>query len=346
MEAGNTRQLPKISVVVITKNEERNIARCLDSLMAQDYPINLWECIVVDASVDRTPSIVAEYASVRLIRSNAGFSRQRNSALEAVRFDVVAFVDADTCIPAGWLMGIAAGFARHPEAGGLAGDSFPPPGTDWMGRCIAAVGHPGGGSLGLDANLEGIREGIAFIPGCNAAFRKAALDAVGGYSLDFEYGGEDVDISRRLRAAGYCLEYEPAMGIYHQPHSPLPVYIKWNIGVGLTKYSLNRPTAKEMILEPGSPLWAVSAFILLGFIFFVHPVFAIAGVACLHLILQLYLRKQSLPYRLLLRRREKVCLDPFSIWIVVPVLVYIRQLFMNIGMWKCRNMLKNEKTDL
>ncbi len=326
--------LSGISIVVITENEEQNIGPCLNTLTAQMYPPDLHEIIVIDASTDRTPVIVSEYKSVRLIKSREGFSRQRNEALKAARFDIIAFVDADTVIPPRWLKGIATGFKEHPDAAGIAGDAFPPPGTGWLGRCIGAVGHPGGGAIGLDANTVIGVDGITFIPGCNGAFYKSALEAVGGYDLDFDTGGEDIDISRRLRAAGYRLDYESGMTIYHKPHGPLLKYAKWNIGVGVTKYSLNKPGPMRMMLERGSPVWPIFGFALLVSGLVIHPLLAMASLIGLHLALQLILRTWSRPYRLLLKRRRHVGLDRLSIWIVVPVLVYIRQFFMNIGMWK------------
>ena len=52
----------KVSVVVCTKNEERNIGRCLESLLGQKYPREDLELIVVDnKSVDRTRSIARQY---------------------------------------------------------------------------------------------------------------------------------------------------------------------------------------------------------------------------------------------------------------------------------------------
>ncbi len=325
---------PGISVIVITKNEGQNIRSCLDSLIAQEYPSNCYEIIVVDASTDRTPAIVSEYKSVGLIKSKAGFSRQRNKGLKAARFDILAFVDADTVIPAAWLKGIESGFKNHPKAAGIAGNAFPPQETSWLDRCIAAVGHPGGGSIGLDANTPITSDGITFIPGCNGAFYKTALEKVGGYDSDFDIGGEDIDISRRLRRAGYRLDYESEMTIYHRPHGPLSKYTKWNIGVGITKYLLSRPGVMTMLVEPGSLLWAIIGFALLVSGFVVKPLLVMMGLIVVYVVLQFVLRIWSRPYRLLLHRRRRVGLGRLSIWIVVPTLIYIRQLFMNIGMWK------------
>ncbi|MHA1146266.1 MAG: glycosyltransferase, partial [Candidatus Helarchaeota archaeon] len=49
---------PEVSVIVCTKNEEKNIATVLSSLLAVDYPKDKYEILIVDESKDRTPEIV------------------------------------------------------------------------------------------------------------------------------------------------------------------------------------------------------------------------------------------------------------------------------------------------
>ena len=52
-----------VSVILPTRNEEKYIAQCLDSIMAQDYPMAKVEILVVDGmSTDGTRKILAEYA--------------------------------------------------------------------------------------------------------------------------------------------------------------------------------------------------------------------------------------------------------------------------------------------
>src|SRR5258708_12671329 len=60
------------SVLVGGRNEEKHISRCLDSIIANDYPKDRMEILVIDGmSGDRTRQIVKDYASrgplVRLV---------------------------------------------------------------------------------------------------------------------------------------------------------------------------------------------------------------------------------------------------------------------------------------
>ena len=80
-----------ISVVVLTKNEEKNIVDCLESLSWCDEII-----VVDDNSEDRTLEISRKLGVKVFIRSlNQNFSQQRNFGLEKANGDWVLFVDAD-----------------------------------------------------------------------------------------------------------------------------------------------------------------------------------------------------------------------------------------------------------
>lgn len=82
----------KISACIIAKNEEKNIAKCLESI----YNV-CDEIIVVDTgSIDKTAEIAREY-SAKVIKSkwNEDFSEARNTALSYAKYDYILSIDAD-----------------------------------------------------------------------------------------------------------------------------------------------------------------------------------------------------------------------------------------------------------
>lgn len=82
--------MEKISVTIITKDEEKNIRPCLESVKWAD------EIIVVDAgSKDQTPQICAEYGAKIFVEEWQGFGRQKNIALGKVKNEWVLNLDAD-----------------------------------------------------------------------------------------------------------------------------------------------------------------------------------------------------------------------------------------------------------
>src|ERR1700722_12600293 len=56
------KELPFVTILVPARNEETKIGRCLDSLIAQDYP-NFEIVVIDDRSADRTGEIIEEYAA-------------------------------------------------------------------------------------------------------------------------------------------------------------------------------------------------------------------------------------------------------------------------------------------
>ncbi|MBV8753393.1 MAG: glycosyltransferase [Hyphomicrobiales bacterium] len=60
----NTESAPHITAIVPARDEEANIARCLDGLLAQSYPADRLRVVVVDdQSADATPAIVSAIAA-------------------------------------------------------------------------------------------------------------------------------------------------------------------------------------------------------------------------------------------------------------------------------------------
>lgn len=84
-----------LTAVVITKNEERNIERCLKSLSFADEVL-----LIDDYSTDRTVEIAKRFgAKVYKRHLNGDFASQRNFALLKAKNDWVFFVDADEVVP-------------------------------------------------------------------------------------------------------------------------------------------------------------------------------------------------------------------------------------------------------
>lgn len=102
----------KLSVIIAARNEEDNIGRTLDCLMAQDFPKELLEIIVVDDhSTDRTNEIILSYADrgVRLISLEAGDKLNSykkyaiNKAIDSSNGEIIVTTDADCRMGPHWL---------------------------------------------------------------------------------------------------------------------------------------------------------------------------------------------------------------------------------------------------
>lgn len=109
----------KITVLIPARNERLHIAACLDSILAQDYPAALLQCIVIDDhSEDDTAAIVTRYRqqgvellSLKDILPNGSINAYKKKAIETgVNFatgDLIVTTDADCTAGPGWLKTIA-----------------------------------------------------------------------------------------------------------------------------------------------------------------------------------------------------------------------------------------------
>jgi len=237
---------PRISVVVCTYNGARTIRDCLDGLEQLAYPD--YEVIVVDdGSTDSTAAIACQY-DYRLIRTeNRGLANARNTGLKAATGEIVAYIDDDAYPDPHWLTYLAARFLSTSHAA-VGGPNLAPPGDGPIAECIARA--PGGPVHVLLSDCE-----AEHIPGCNMAFRKACLEAIGGFDPQFRTAGDDVDVCWQLQERGWTLGFSPAAMVWHHRRNSLRTYWKQQIGYGRAEAMLERKWP-EKYNGPGHVRWA------------------------------------------------------------------------------------------
>jgi glycosyltransferase involved in cell wall biosynthesis len=227
---GTKDDWPRVSVIVCARNGARVIGDCISALRGLDYPD--YETIVVDdGSSDRT----AEIASVRGARvittSGVGLSAARNIGIDASDGVIVAFCDDDCRPERDWLRYLVRTFSSGAHVG-VGGPNLPPP-AGVVGDSVAQA--PGGPThVLLSPTLA------EHIPGCNMAFRRSALDAVGCFDPQFHTAGDDVDICWRLLDAGGTLGFSPAAMVWHEPRSTVRGYARQQLGYGRAEALLER----------------------------------------------------------------------------------------------------------
>jgi GT2 family glycosyltransferase len=222
---------PRISVVVCSYNGARTIRDCLEGLQKLQYPD--FEVIVVDdGSTDATAAIAQEYR-VKLIRTeNRGLSNARNTGLASATGEIVAYIDDDAYPDPHWLTYLAATFLPTKHVG-VGGPNLAPAYDGPFADCVANA--PGGPVHVLLSDQE-----AEHIPGCNMAFRKANLQAIGGFDPQFRTAGDDVDVCWRLRHSGWTLGFSPAAMVWHHPRNSLKTYWKQQLGYGRAEAQLER----------------------------------------------------------------------------------------------------------
>jgi cellulose synthase/poly-beta-1,6-N-acetylglucosamine synthase-like glycosyltransferase len=198
---------PSVSVIIPAYNEERVIVSSVTRVLASDYPA-VQVIVADDGSRDATSALVraafADDPRVRLLTlQNGGKAAALNRALQDADGEILIALDADTQFEPQTIMRLARWFA-DPKIGAVAGDAR-------VGNRVNLVTRWQAIEYITAQNLE--RRALAgfdamtVVPGAVGAWRRSALDAVGGYPEDTL--AEDQDLTIAIQRAGWRVTYDP-----------------------------------------------------------------------------------------------------------------------------------------
>ncbi|MBS0479290.1 MAG: glycosyltransferase [Proteobacteria bacterium] len=194
MTAATEARRPTISLIIPAYNEEAYLPACLDAVMA-NVADRATEIVVVDNnSTDGTKAVVERYPSVKYVfEPEKGITRARQRGFKSSTGDILAYVDADTHPPAGWIDQIWEQFGKNPDLVCLSGPySF----YDLSGiRNVISTGW-----FVAARPLYGVTGHM--MVGGNFAIRRDVLEKMGGFDEKIEFYGEDVDIGKRAKKFG------------------------------------------------------------------------------------------------------------------------------------------------
>jgi cellulose synthase/poly-beta-1,6-N-acetylglucosamine synthase-like glycosyltransferase/peptidoglycan/xylan/chitin deacetylase (PgdA/CDA1 family) len=193
-----------VSVIVPAFNEKDTIAATVGTIAASTHPTV--EIIVVDdQSTDATAATVEEFGieNVRVVRvPSGGKATALNTGVALARHDLIVMVDADTIVDPDALHEIVQPFA-DPDVGAVAGNVKVGNQRRLLGRWQHIEYVIG---FSLDRRLYDAMGCIPTIPGALGAFRRTALQDVGGLSTDTL--AEDTDLTMAILRAGWRVVYQ------------------------------------------------------------------------------------------------------------------------------------------
>jgi O-antigen biosynthesis protein len=207
---------PRVTVVVCAHNAADTLEPCLRSLVGLDYPDA--EVIVCDdGSTDSTAAIARRF-DVRLLQlPHRGLSVARNEGIAASSGDIVAFIDGDARAHPEWLYHLV--LSLEDGAAGTGGPNLPEPRAELIERAVAA--SPGGPVHVLVGD-----DRAEHVPGCNMAFRKSALERVGGFDPVYTAAGDDVDVCWKLLDRGERIAFAAAAQVRHRRRDTVRGYLR------------------------------------------------------------------------------------------------------------------------
>ncbi|HVL31159.1 MAG TPA: glycosyltransferase [Solirubrobacteraceae bacterium] len=264
------------TTIVVTYNNERQIAACLASL--REDPATAGGIVVVDnASADATVAIVRErFPEVELVQTgaNLGFGRACNVGARRATGDYLAFVNPDTVLDGHAISNLLAFARRRPDGGIWGGRAMRPDGSPGIESVFAQPSLWGNLCFGLGLTTllprtvfdpeslgrwqrDSVRE-VGVVCGLLMLVERDVWDRLGGFDEDFFMYAEDVDLCRRAAKLGYRPSMTPDAVVVHEGGGSSPT-----TGAGRTLLLAGRVT---FVRKHWGPLRsrAGTALLLLG----------------------------------------------------------------------------------
>ena len=199
------------SVVIPTRNRAAYLTVALASLGRQQLDAPFEVLVVDDGSTDRTPEVVRE-AGVRCVLAEPprGLNAARNTGVRMTEAPLIAFLDDDVEVPAGWLAALVEGADRHPDADAFGG----PIRARLEGRAPGSCGREDPPITALDLGAEDTEADMVW--GANLAIRRSAFERLGPFDEAVGGHGDEEDWLRALQRAGGKIEYLAGAGLDHR----------------------------------------------------------------------------------------------------------------------------------
>ncbi|MFF1476034.1 bifunctional polysaccharide deacetylase/glycosyltransferase family 2 protein [Streptomyces sp. NPDC058301] len=218
-----------VSVIVPAYNERECIANTVRSLMASDHPIEV--LVVDDGSNDGTADIVEamRLPNVRVIRQvNGGKPSALNNGIRHARYDIVVMMDGDTVFERSTVRELVQPFGDA-RVGAVAGNAKVGNRDSLIGAWQHIEYVMG---FNLDRRMYDVLGCMPTIPGAVGAFRRTALERVGGISEDTL--AEDTDVTMAMHRDGWRVVYaENARAWTEAPESVQQLWsqrYRWSYG--------------------------------------------------------------------------------------------------------------------
>lgn len=194
-----------LSVIIPARNEEANIAKCLESVLSQNFPSSHFEIIVIDDnSDDCTEQIVRKFEHIKLLSLFENTDNQIQSkkklalslGIAHAKGNIIVSTDADCVVPPGWLSLIDHAFGQ-PGLMALAG----PVKLDTADGKLFSIFQSLDFAMYQGITAAGINTGVHHLAnGANLSYRKSAFEAVNGFSgHEHLPTGDDMLLVQKIR---------------------------------------------------------------------------------------------------------------------------------------------------
>ncbi len=228
-----------LSIIIVNYNVKYYLEQCLDSVLKATVGMVV-EIFVVDnhSSDGSVAYLKPKFPSIHFIenKNNAGFSKANNQAIANAQGKYILLLNPDTVLGEQVLLNTCRFMDEHPDAGGLgvkmidgrgiflpeSKRGFPSPRNSFFkmfGLSKFFPYSPFFSQYHLRYLNENAVHDVDVLAGAFMLLRKTTLDKTGGLDERFFMYGEDIDLSYRIRLAGYKNYYVPEKIIHYKGES-------------------------------------------------------------------------------------------------------------------------------
>jgi len=271
-----------VSIIVAAYNSQDTIEECLKSILAQKYPADSVEIIVMDGgSKDNTVKIAQQFP-IKVFSIRLNCPAAYNYAQKIAQHSVLGFIDADAKVEKEWLQKLVPRL-NEPNVAGVSGSIETWNQDNPWARCIGYE---------LKNRYQRIGKYTGRIATMNLLMKKDVIEEVGGWDekLPSQY---DTDIGFRISAKGYKIAYEPTALCYHFNRPTLKAFYRQQLQYGKNTLKLyfkhgrlargDEITDVGMNIQPVLLLAAVVSF-LFGIIPFLRLLWVVSGLILLTMV--------------------------------------------------------------
>lgn len=266
----DVKEWPSVTVLVPVRNEAGGIVACVESLIAQEYPRNKYEILVVDDhSEDDTAGILSQYPQVRLVYQESGKQGKKEAVMTGVKEasgEVILTTDGDCVMGKEWMVSMVEAVLGE-DAEMVAGPvSYMPKGeVSFIQRYQTLEQN----ALNI-ITAAGLKTGLILsASGANMAFCKKTFQELNPFEDNKEIAsGDDVFLVQKMRIyqkkAAYCRSQNAV--VFSEPVSTFWELLRQRTRWGSkSKFYTHRPTQLYLVLFV---LSKISLILLFVFSFF------------------------------------------------------------------------------
>lgn len=269
----------KVSIIVAAYNSQETIEECLKSILAQNYPADFFEVIVMDGGSKDATVKLAQQFPIKVVSIRLNAPAAYNYAMKIASHPILGFIDADAKVEGEWLNKLVPHLS-DPQVAGVSGS------IDTWNR-----ENPWARSIGYELKNRYSRIGkfTGRIATMNLLLKKAIIEEAGGWDekLPSQY---DTDLGFQISAKGYKIAYEPSAVCYHFNRPTLKAYYRQQLQYGKNTLKLyfkhgslargDEITDVGMNIQPAL-LLGIVAFFLLGIVPALRLLWVVSGLILL-----------------------------------------------------------------